>query len=81
MITDEYRKADKAVKRMIRNAKRKFEKKLPDGCDGNSRPLYSYIKKKTNSSFALGALLSTENFPSDARGPFLPVCEYRKGAG
>jgi hypothetical protein len=38
MITEEYREADKAVKRMIRNAKRKFEKKLAKGCNGNSRP-------------------------------------------
>ncbi len=30
--------ADKAEKKMIRNAKRKFEKKLADGYSGNSRP-------------------------------------------
>jgi hypothetical protein len=37
VITEEYREADKAVKKMIRNAKRKFEKRLADGYNGNSR--------------------------------------------
>ena len=55
-ITEEYREADKAVKRLIRNAKRKFEKKLAEGCNGNSRPFYSYVKKKTKSRQSVGPL-------------------------
>ncbi len=56
MATDEYREADKAVKKMIRSAKRKLEKKLADGYSGNSRPFYSYIKKKTKSRPSIGPL-------------------------
>ncbi len=39
-----------------RSAKRKFEKKLADGYSGNSRPFYSYIKKKTKSRPSIGPL-------------------------
>ena len=42
--------------RMIRNGKRKFEKKLADGFSGNNRPCYSYIKKKTKSRPSVGPL-------------------------
>jgi hypothetical protein len=55
-ITDEYTEADKAVKRRIRNEKTKFEKKLAEGCNGNSRLFYSYIKKKMKSRQSVGPL-------------------------
>jgi hypothetical protein len=44
------------VKKMIRSAKRKFEKRLADGYSVNSRPFYSYIKKKTKSRPSIGPL-------------------------
>jgi hypothetical protein len=45
---------------MIRNAKRSFEKKLSVVQGGNSRPFYSYVKRKTNRP-AIGPLLDTNN--------------------
>jgi hypothetical protein len=46
---------------MIRNAKRKFEKKLSTAQGGNSRPFYAYVKKKTKSRPAIGPLLDADN--------------------
>jgi hypothetical protein len=46
---EEYKTAEKDVKRMIRNAKQNFEKRLADGNGGNTRPFYSYIKQRTKS--------------------------------
>ncbi len=45
---------------MIRNAKRKFEKRLADHKSRNSCPFYSYVKKKTKSRTAIGPLLDSE---------------------
>ncbi len=42
------------MKKMIWSAKRKFEKRLADGYNENSRPFYSYIKKKTKSRPSIG---------------------------
>jgi hypothetical protein len=58
---DEYKEADSTEKRMIRNAKRKFEKKLSTAQGGNSRPFYPYVKKKTKSRPAIGPLLDADN--------------------
>jgi hypothetical protein len=57
---EEYCDADKEVKKLIRNAKRKFEKRLADDKSGNSRPFYSYVKKKTKTRTAIGPLLDSE---------------------
>jgi hypothetical protein len=57
---EEYRDADKEVKKLIRNAKRKFERRLADDRSRNSRPFYSYVKKKTKSRTAIGPLLNSE---------------------
>ncbi len=43
---EEYEAADREVKRMIRNAKRNFEKRLAGNNGGNNRPFYAYIKRK-----------------------------------
>ena len=51
---EEYKEYDKKVRGMIRRAKSKFEKKLADG--GNSRPFYSYIKKRNKGRPAVGPL-------------------------
>jgi hypothetical protein len=58
---DEYKEADNTVKKMIRNAKRKFEKKLSTAQGGNSKPFYAYVKKKTKSRPAIGPLLDPAN--------------------
>jgi len=55
-MTDEYKETEKKVKNLIRSAKRKFEKKLAAGEDGNKRPFYAYIKKKTKSRASIGPL-------------------------
>ncbi len=46
---DEYKELEKSTKNMIRAAKRRFEKKLAAGGDGNKRPLFAYIKESTKS--------------------------------
>lgn len=51
----EYREAEKRLKKMIRNAKRNFEKRLSEEKD-NKRPFYSYVKVKTKSRQAVGPL-------------------------
>ncbi len=43
---EEYKNADKKVKNMIRAAKRGFEKRLANAKGGNTKPLYSYVKKR-----------------------------------
>lgn len=42
----EYKEQTKRVKKLVRNAKRGFERRLARG-EGNKRPFYSYVKKKT----------------------------------
>ena len=44
---DEYKDADRQVKKMIRTAKRNFERRLATEKWGNSRPFFSYVKKKS----------------------------------
>ena len=56
---DEYTAAEKQVKRMIRSAKRKFEKKLAEGGkkDGAAkRKFYAYVKMRTKSRPSIGPL-------------------------
>jgi hypothetical protein len=48
----EYQETDKQVRNMIRNAKRKFERSIANGCGSektNKRRFYSYIKQRTKS--------------------------------
>ena len=53
---EEYKQQEKLVKRLIRNAKRSFEKKLANENGGNSRPFYAYVKRKTKSRQGIGPL-------------------------
>jgi hypothetical protein len=56
---DEYREAEKSLKNMIRNAKRKFERGIAKGCGServNKRRFYSYIKQRTKSRPGIGPL-------------------------
>ena len=45
---EEYEETAKKVKNMIRNAKRGLEKNLANEKYHNSKPFYSYIKKKND---------------------------------
>jgi len=51
---DEYKEEEKKVKRLIRNAKRRFEKNLADS--DSSREFFAYIRKKTKSRPTIGPL-------------------------
>jgi hypothetical protein len=53
---EEYKEAEKKVRNLIRNAKNRFEKRLADSKDGNSRPFFSYVKKKSKSRPEVGPL-------------------------
>jgi hypothetical protein len=55
-ISEEYKEMEKRVKNMIRNAKRKYEKKLADSKSGNNRQFYAYVKRKTKSRPTIGPL-------------------------
>jgi hypothetical protein len=55
----EYHAAEKRVKNMIRNAKRKFERDIAKGCGSeraNKRRFFSYIKQRTKSRAGIGPL-------------------------
>jgi len=54
---EDYKEEEKRVKRLIRNAKRDLENKLAERTDGNKKPLYTYVKKKTKSRTTVGPLL------------------------
>jgi hypothetical protein len=58
---ESYKEAEKCVKGMIRCAKRNFEKKLAKENGGNSKPFYSYVKKKTRSRPSIGPLRNEKN--------------------
>jgi Reverse transcriptase (RNA-dependent DNA polymerase)/Endonuclease-reverse transcriptase len=55
----EYKNAEKSVKNLIRNAKRKFERDIAKGCgsdQANKKRFFSYIKRKTKSRPGIGPL-------------------------
>jgi len=51
-----YSEAEKKTRNMIRNAKRKEEKKLSVEKEKNSKPFYNYIKKRTKARTPIGPL-------------------------
>jgi hypothetical protein len=51
----------KGVKRMNRNTKRNFEKRLADENGGNSQPFYSNIQQRTKSKPGIGPLKNEKN--------------------
>ena len=55
-IPETYKQVEKNVKNLIRNSKRKFEKKLASGNNGNKKPFYAYVKKQTGSRQSVGPL-------------------------
>jgi hypothetical protein len=55
-ITEEYREADRKVKKLNRNSKRRFEKRLASEKGSNNKPFFAYIKKKTKSKSSVGPL-------------------------
>ena len=54
----EFAAQEKTTRNMIRNAKRRFEKRLASGNGGNNRPFFSYVKQKTRSRPSIGPLKS-----------------------
>ena len=67
--TEEYRRADKEVKKLIRKSKREYEKKLAKGGPTNRRPFYAYVKRKTKSRQTVGPLLDrAKNKVTDNKG-------------
>ena len=54
--SEEYKEAEWKVRNLIRNAKRSYERKLAKECNGNSRPFYAYLKRKTKSRTTVGPL-------------------------
>ena len=60
---DQYREEEKHVRRLIRNAKKRFERKLAEGGakDGaQKRKFYAYVKQRTKSRPAIGPLKDRE---------------------
>ena len=60
---EEYEKEEKRVRKMIRNAKRKHEKKLADGGGKDSaakRQFYAYVKQRTKTRPSIGPLKDKE---------------------
>ena len=60
---DEYMKEEKKVRRMIRNAKRKHEKRLAGGGGKDStikRQFYAYVKQRTRTRPSIGPLKNKE---------------------
>ena len=53
---EEYELAAKKVKNLIRSAKRSMEKKLANKKDGNKKPFYNYVKRKTKSRAGIGPI-------------------------
>ena len=50
-----YEDQSRMVKQMIRNAKRKLERRLAEG-GGNNRPFYSYVRNRTKNRAGVGPL-------------------------
>ena len=53
--SERYEEQSRLVKHMIRNAKRKLERRLAEG-GGNNRPFYSYVRNKTKNRVGVGPL-------------------------
>ena len=51
-----YEEQSRLVKQMIKNAKRKLERRLVDRLGGNNRPFYSYVRSKTKNIVGVGPL-------------------------
>ena len=57
-----FKAEDKRVKKLIRTAKRNMEKRLAEGGEGNSRPFYAYVKKRTKAKPTIGPLKDKEGY-------------------
>jgi hypothetical protein len=53
-VTDEYRQAEKRVRNLIRNSKRKFEKKLAAGGGGSNRRFFATSSRRHRAGPPLG---------------------------
>ncbi len=57
---EEYKAAVKEVNNMVRNAKRRWEKKLASDKMKNSKPFYAYVKKRTKTRTTVGPIRSRD---------------------
>ncbi len=53
---EQYEEADAKVQKLIKNAKRSYEKRLANGNGGNIRSFYAYVKQRTKSRPSIGPL-------------------------
>jgi hypothetical protein len=53
---EEYKQQEKLTRNLIRNAKKKFERRLADGGGKNKKPFYAYVKTKTKTRQSVGPL-------------------------
>ena len=63
---EQYKKTEKACKKAVRSAKRRFEQNIAK--NGNKRPFNSYIKSKTASRVNIGPLKVGNEIVSDNQG-------------
>jgi hypothetical protein len=52
----EYKEQEKKTRNLIRNAKKRFERRLADGGTTNKRPFYAYVKNRTKTRQSVGPL-------------------------
>jgi hypothetical protein len=52
----EYKEQEKKTRNLIRNPKKRFEKRLADGGANNKRPFYAYVKTRTKIRQSVGPL-------------------------
>jgi hypothetical protein len=52
----EYREQEKKTRNLIRNAKKRFERRLAEGGASNKRPFYAYVKNRTKTRQSVGPL-------------------------
>jgi hypothetical protein len=52
----EYKMQEKITRNLIRNAKKKFERRLADGGGQNKKPFYAYVKTRTKVRQSVGPL-------------------------
>jgi hypothetical protein len=74
------------VQKLIKNAKRNYEKRLANGNGGNNRSFYSYFRQRTKSRSSLGPLRNEKKeMVSDDQGmtellnKFFWICLHKGG--
>ena len=63
-----YKRVEAETRRLVRQAKRKFEKKLAKEAKRKPKMFYSYLKSKTSNRVSVGPLKENEQVISDDTG-------------